>query len=582
MHSHRKNIMLGTAGHVDHGKTALVKVLTGCDTDTLAEEKQRGLTIDLGFAPCRLAGNRVVGIVDVPGHVDFIRNMVAGAHGIDVVMFVVAADDGIMPQTHEHLHILTLMGLRHGLVALTKIDLVESGRRQDVVDHLRGLLAGTFLEAAPVCPLSNVTSEGFEQFFEELNRVVDACEDRPSSGLFRVWVEDVFTIRGSGTVITGIPSSGTVRVGDKLHLAPGGLSGHVRRMQVYGEESPEARAGECVALNLPEIDHQAVHRGQVLCEADALASVTMAEAELRILPSIKGRIEDYMEVHLHLGTASSLARLAMLENSEMTAGQRQMVQLRLTEPVALAPGHRFVVRASVADGSGGGLTTIGGGTILGAGNVRLRRKKPWTLEALSARREALGHTERWCDLMAREQATPLAADEFRRKCLMKLEEFAAITGALRAAGTLVQTSTGTWVHRDVIEQAASKLCLALQAFHAANPQRAGLGREELFSTVGGDVALLELAAAVLLQTKRVVSNGTVYAQTGWSPKVADRDQQLCERITDTLRKSGWSPPGSAEIAAALGELPPKIERFSRLLVERGVVVRLDERILMHR
>ena len=156
MNSHRKNIMLGTAGHVDHGKTALVKVLTGCDTDTLAEEKQRGLTIDLGFAPCRLAGNRVVGIVDVPGHVDFIRNMVAGAHGIDVVMFVVAADDGIMPQTHEHLHILTLMGLRHGLVALTKIDLVEPDRRQDVVDHLRGLLAGTFLEAAPVCPLSNV------------------------------------------------------------------------------------------------------------------------------------------------------------------------------------------------------------------------------------------------------------------------------------------------------------------------------------------------------------------------------------------------------------------------------------------
>src|SRR5512145_2560013 len=164
----RKNIMLGTAGHVDHGKTALVKLLTGCETDTLAEEKQRGLTIDLGFAPCRLADERIVGIVDVPGHVDFIRNMVAGAHGVDVVILVVAADDGIMPQTHEHLHILTLMGLRHGLVALTKIDLVEPARREQVADDLRALLAGTFLAQAPICPISNISGEGFDNFFDSL------------------------------------------------------------------------------------------------------------------------------------------------------------------------------------------------------------------------------------------------------------------------------------------------------------------------------------------------------------------------------------------------------------------------------
>src|SRR5512135_3138017 len=171
----RRNIMLGTAGHVDHGKTALVKLLTGCETDTLAEEKERGLTIDLGFAPCRLAGDRVVGIVDVPGHVDFIRNMVAGAHGIDVVIFVVAADDGIMPQTLEHLHILTLMGLRHGLVALTKVDLVTPDRRQNRIDKLARLLSRNFLKGPPICPLSNVTGEGYEGFFEALNAVVDRC-----------------------------------------------------------------------------------------------------------------------------------------------------------------------------------------------------------------------------------------------------------------------------------------------------------------------------------------------------------------------------------------------------------------------
>ncbi|MGD1084161.1 MAG: GTP-binding protein, partial [Verrucomicrobiota bacterium] len=220
MSASRRNIMLGTAGHVDHGKSALVTLLTGCEIDTLAEEKERGLTIDLGFAPCQLADKRIVGVVDVPGHVDFIRNMVAGAHGIDVVIFVVAADDGIMPQTHEHLHILTLMGLRHGLVALTKTDLVDAARRDFVIADLRRLLADTFLADAAICPISNLTGAGFDDFFDALNRAVDACGDRPCAGPFRLWVEDSFTIRGSGTVVTGIPKLGRVRPGDPLHLLP--------------------------------------------------------------------------------------------------------------------------------------------------------------------------------------------------------------------------------------------------------------------------------------------------------------------------------------------------------------------------
>ena len=265
MSASRRNIMLGTAGHVDHGKSALVKLLTGCETDTLAEEKQRGLTIDLGFAPLRLANQRVVGVVDVPGHVDFIRNMVAGAHGIDVVIFVVAADDGIMPQTREHLHILTLMGLRHGLVALTKVDLVDAARRDFVIQDLRRLLADTFLAGAAICPVSTITCEGFDDFSDALNRAVEACGDRPSSGPFRLWVEDAFSIRGTGTVVTGIPTHGRVRPGDALHLLPAGLAGHVRRMQVYGEDAAEGSAGECVALNIPELDHQAARRGMALC-----------------------------------------------------------------------------------------------------------------------------------------------------------------------------------------------------------------------------------------------------------------------------------------------------------------------------
>jgi selenocysteine-specific elongation factor len=580
MNAARRNIMLGTAGHVDHGKTALVKMLTGCETDTLAEEKQRGLTIDLGFAPCQLSDKRVVGIVDVPGHVDFIRNMVAGAHGIDVVIFVVAADDGIMPQTHEHLHILTLMGLRHGLVALTKVDLVDEGRRQFVMHDLRRLLAGTFLAEAPICPVSNVTGEGFETFFDTLNAVVENCQNRSCSGWFRLWVEDVFTIRGSGTVITGIPTHGRVKTGERLHLLPTGLSGTVRRMQVYGAESSEGRAGECIALNVPDIDHEKVRRGMVLCGSDAAPPVTMAEADLQILGSIKGRVEDYIEAQMHVGTAAISARIAMLENTEMTGGQRQMVQLRMADPLSLAPGERFIVRANIA-GSGAGLTTIGGGKILGVSNTRLRRKKQWTLDALEARRSAIDDPVRWCERMIREEQVPVSATTLQRKCLARPEEITAALGQLREQGLVVPARDG-FLHRDVIQSAAARVMAAIQELHATQPQRAGLSRDELIARLKTDPALLDMAVESLLQGRQIARNGTVLARTGWSGQVTDRDQQLFEQIATQLQEARWTPPGPDELAASLRQTPQRIATTARLLFERGVAVRLDERIWMHR
>jgi len=581
MSAPRKNIMLGTAGHVDHGKSALVKLLTGCETDTLAEEKQRGLTIDLGFAPCRLADDRIVGVVDVPGHVDFIRNMVAGAHGVDVVIFVVAADDGIMPQTREHLHILSLMGLRHGLVALTKIDLVEANRSQLVIEDLRRLLAGTFLANAPISPISNITGEGYEDFFDALNQVVTACEDRSSAGVFRVWVEDVFTIRGPGTVITGIPSSGLVRIGDPLTLLPAGLAGHVRRMQVYGDDATEARAGECVALNLPELGHEQVRRGMVLCASDAVAPVTMAEAELRILDSVKGKVDDFVEAHLHVGTASVLARVAMLEGTEMTAGQRQMVQLRLAEPLPLVPGDRFVVRANLPAQDQIGLATIGGGRILGVSNVRLRRMKSWTLNSLAARRDALDDPARWCELMLRESGLPLPVSDLQKICLLRSEEMTAILEKLRADGRVVSLPGGTLTHSAVVEAAAAKMLAAVTSFHTANPQRAGLAREELFSLVGGPADICELAAASLASAKRIERQGVVFTQAGWSARITDRDQQLSERISEAFQGAGWAGPAASDLATTLSEPIARVEKIIKLLVEKAVLVRLDERLCIH-
>ncbi|HEY5910495.1 MAG TPA: selenocysteine-specific translation elongation factor [Verrucomicrobiae bacterium] len=582
MTTRRKNIMLGTAGHVDHGKTALVKLLTGCETDTLAEEKQRGLTIDLGFAPCRLADDRIVGVVDVPGHVDFIRNMVAGAHGVDVVIFVVAADDGIMPQTHEHLQILTLMGLHHGLVALTKIDLVPASRRAEVTGQLRRLLAGTFLERAPICPISNITGEGYEGLFEALNEAVNACEERPAGGVFRLWVEDVFTIHGPGTVITGIPSRGTVRADDSLVLLPSGRKGHVRRMQVYGEDATEARAGECVALNLPELDHLEVKRGMVLTAAEGLATAGMAEAELRLLGGIKGQIDDFIEAHLHVGTASVLVNVAMLEFTEMVAGQAQMVQLRLTQPLPLLPGERFVLRANLPSQGQSGLVTIGGGRILGVSNVRLRRKKAWTLAALASRREALNSPVRWCEAMVREAMEPMPRRDLQAKCSSTADELQALVGQLRTEGSVIEVAGGALVHKAAVEETARKLYDAVVAFHAANPQRAGVGRDELFATAATHPEVCRLAIESLCRTKRLEQQGAVFARVGWTARISDRDQSLTDQITAAFAVAGWAGPTAAELAPRFGQPPDRIEKLTQLLAEKGLLVRLDQRLFVHR
>jgi selenocysteine-specific elongation factor len=575
----RRNIMLGTAGHVDHGKSALVKLLTGCETDTLAEEKQRGLTIDIGFAPCQLADDRIVGVVDVPGHIDFIRNMVAGAHGVDVVILVVAADDGIMPQTREHLNILTLMGLKHGLVALTKIDLVDAGRRAWVTEDLRRLLAGTFLASAPICPLSNLNGEGFDSFFDTLNEVTTACGDRPSSGLFRMWVEDVFTLKGPGTVITGIPSSGCIRAGDTVTLMPLGVTARVRSLQVYGQNATEGRAGECVALNVPELDHTAVKRGMALSASEAGTSINMAEAELRILDSVQGTIEDYLEVQFHLGTAATTARVAMLEHKEMKAGQSQMVQLRLAESLPLVPGERFVLRANLGEQ---GLTTIGGGRLVGIANTRLRRNKPWTIAAQQARRDALDQPALWCETILRESSRPLTARELQKQSFLPQAEFSALLENLRREQRLLSLPDASLLHPSQLQAVADKLLTAVGAFHAANPQRAGMGRDELFAEIRTPASVADMAARSLVAAKQLEFTGTVYAQPGWNARLAGGDDYLCEQIGAEFLKGGWSPPDSTALATTLRQPVARIEKLVRLLTERSVLIRLDAQLVMHR
>jgi selenocysteine-specific elongation factor len=600
--------MLGTAGHVDHGKTALVKLLTGCDTDTLPAEKARGLTIELGFAPCQMADQRIVGVVDVPGHVDFIRNMAAGAQGIDVVIFVIAADDGIMPQTREHLDILTLMGVRRGLVALTKIDLVEDELREMVVEEVRKFLGGTFLADAPICPISNITGEGYEGLFAALNAAVEAAEPRQAEGLFRLGIERSFHVKGFGTVASGIPSSGAVRVGDRLHVMPGGQVARVRGMEVYGEPAEIARAGECAALNLVDVDVEHLLRGRVLCESDAFAAVSDLEAELTILKTVPQPLKDYFEAHVHIGTAEVMADVALMEKSEILPGEPQLVQLRLHEPICPAVGERFVVRASVARLAGGRVTTVGGGRVLGASGVRLRRRRPWTIQTLSDRRAALGKPAAWAAQCLREAPGTMTADALARAAQLPAAKVAELLAALVADGTAVELAAGQYVHREAVARSAEAIAAAVKAFHEANPMRLGIDESALGRAVheaetvrlgiehpaasaapsgpaagpAGKGPLFDAALSKLLADGKLHRDGAVIAATGRTGGMSLADRQLLQQVEKILRDAHLEPPLPEAIAATLREPLDRIDNLIRLLVDAGLVLRLDRKVAMHR
>ncbi|HUW99852.1 MAG TPA: selenocysteine-specific translation elongation factor [Phycisphaerae bacterium] len=577
----RKNILLGTAGHVDHGKTALVKLLTGCDTDRLTAEKDRGLTIELGFAPCRMRDERIVGIVDVPGHVDFIRNMVAGAHGIDVVLLVVAADDSIMPQTREHLDILTLMGVRHGIVALTKIDLVDADLRRIVEEDVRTFVGGTFLEGAPICGISNVTGDGFEGFFAALDQAVAACEPHPSTGLFRLWIERAFAIRGYGTVLSGVPTSGEVHLGDRLAILPGGLTGRVRHLEVYGEETETARAGECVAVNLAGVETEKIETGMAACAGDAFEPVTVAEAELSVLPHVPHAMKDYLEVHLHIGTARATARIAILDDKAVPPGERRMVQLRLDRPLALAPGDRFVVRAGMAGLADGRVTTLGGGRILGTSNRRLRRNRPEVLQALADRLDALDDPAAWCTLCLKESGEALDPGALARRALAPEEQVRPILERLCGEGAVVAVGE-RFVHRDVVDAAAGRLRGALEAFHLANPRRAGVAPADLLKEVGLSPAVFDQALERLVAEKAAVRSVAVIALAGRGSRVSAEDQALSDRIEALLREGGLAPAGPTEMVEALHAPADRVAAMLRLLADEGRVVQLNDKVVMYR
>ncbi|HEU5393646.1 MAG TPA: selenocysteine-specific translation elongation factor, partial [Candidatus Methylomirabilis sp.] len=401
-----KHIIVGTAGHIDHGKTSLVKALTGIDTDRLKEEKERGISIELGFAHLTLASGLRLGIVDVPGHERFVKTMLAGVGGIDLVVLVIAADEGIMPQTREHLHICRLLQIPRGLVALTKRDLVDPDWLEMVAEEIRIFLKGTFLEGAPILPVSATTGAGLEALKAALAAVAAETEPKRVEGIFRLPIDRVFTMRGFGTVITGTLLAGSLKIGDEVAVLPEGARSRVRRLQVHGETVEQAFAGQRTAVNLPGVEVSGIARGSLLCFPGALHPSIAMDASLTLLADAPRPLKNRSRVRFHLGTSELLARVVLLDREELEPGQSAYVHYRLESPGAALPQDRYVIRSYSP------AVTIGGGIILDPAPPERRRKRQEILDHLRVLEQG-SPADRLERLLLQAGGTPIGPEALR-------------------------------------------------------------------------------------------------------------------------------------------------------------------------
>ena len=571
------NITLGTAGHIDHGKTSLVRFLTGCDTDTLKEEKARGMTIDLGHAPCSI-GNQQVGIVDVPGHESFIKTMVAGASGMDGVILVVAADDGVMPQTCEHLEILTLLGIQHGVVALTKADRVAPELLSTAIEAVRVFLRGTFLADAPIFPVDNLTGAGFLEFLDGLAGLVKQIKPKQTDGVFRMPVERSFSAAGTGTVVVGIPVSGRLTVGDELMLYPKGLPGRIRSIQVYGRNAPEALSGQCAAINVTSWASQEIRRGQVIAVPECFIPGEWFFASLRLLQHERLHVKNGDVVKLHTGTSVVQASIYLTDAPDgvLQAGAKAIVQVHSDDLLTVAPGDRFIIRSMTPARS------IGGGMFLEQLPERVRRADV-PHASLERRELALATSETWIDYCL-ETIPEMLADSHRLARAANLPPALVRTLAERmvAASKAIRVAEDVWCHAGNLQEASARILAALTAYHQAEPASPGSDAAMLQKTAGIPRPALNFVLKKLKTANQVKEVNNLLALVSHQPQIKDQDQALQEAVEAVFKEKLFAPLSCDGLATLLNQPPATIDRAMTLLKKQGIIVFIGKGLHFHR
>jgi selenocysteine-specific elongation factor len=574
-----KQIILGTAGHIDHGKTSLIKAITGIDTDRLKEEKERGITIELGFASLDLPSGQHLGIVDVPGHEKFVKNMVAGATGIDIVIMIIAADEGVMPQTREHMEICTLLGVQHGLIAMTKTDLVEEEWLELALEDIREFSQGTFLEDSPILPVSSVTGEGIPELIVALDKIAGNIPERPPTSLFRLPIDRVFTMKGFGTVITGTLVSGKIKVGDTIMVYPSRITSKVRGIQVHNQNAEAAEAGVRTAINFQGLDKAAVKRGEVLSSPGALISSYMVDVSFHFLASNKKPLKNRTLVRFHAGTSEVIGRLILLEHEDLPPGQTGVAQLRLDEPVAIVKDDRFVVRSYSP------VRTIGGGQVLNPIPLKHKRLKADVIKGL----QNLAENDSETIISHHIQQAGYSGVTFSHlKIMTNLtdKQIETILQHLLSQKTIIQTDkeSRAFVHQATFDKLKRKMSEYLGNYHKANPLKTGMPKEELKSKVPQltDSKLFNLLLNQMIKNQEIIQEENNVRLNSHRVALGEGQADIRDRILKTYQKGGLQPPYFRDIVKTLNVDSNRAKDVLMLLVAEGQIIKTKEDLYFHK
>jgi selenocysteine-specific elongation factor len=572
-----KQIILGTAGHIDHGKTSLIKALSGIDTDRLKEEKERGITIELGFAHLELPGGKLLGIVDVPGHEKFVKNMVAGATGIDLVALVIAADEGVMPQTREHLEICRILKIKHGLVILTKIDMVDREWLDLVREDVSEYLSGSFLEDAPIVEASSVSGEGLDDVLKALDMLVQKIPERELGHIFRLPIDRVFTMKGFGTVITGTTVSGKIRTGEEVTIYPQEIGSKIRGVQVHNAEVKEVHAGVRTAVNLQGLERAAVKRGNIVATKEGLRPTFMVDVNLDLLDTAPNKLKNRAKVRFHTGTSEIISTVVLLDRDVLEPGETCFAQLRLDEPTAVLKSDRFVLRSYSP------IRTIGGGEVL---NALPRKKKRFSEHALSELKSlSSGELNEIIEVfvsLGRYQGVEEAVLPFLTNTSKKKLE--GLLGALKSQKKIIQYDKEgrILIHIDFYNQARSKIIETITNYHEDFPLKAGLQKEELRSKAmeTANIKLFNHIIGGLSEEGLIVQEKESVRLKTHQVTLAEDQEKTKVELEEIYRKGRLQPPYFKELQ---DKFPGKTgSDILEVMVKEGSLIKIKEDLFFHR
>ncbi|AVX30887.1 selenocysteine-specific translation elongation factor SelB [Carboxydocella thermautotrophica] len=574
-----KRVIIGTAGHVDHGKTTLVKALTGHDTDRLKEEKVRGISIELGFAPFTLPSGQRIGLVDVPGHERFIKNMLAGVGGIDLVMLVIAADEGIMPQTREHLDIINLLQVKGGVVVITKADLVETEWLDLIREEVEGVLKDSVLAGAPVIAVSAMTGQGIPELIAVLEKLVSDIEERPATGQARLPIDRVFTITGFGTVVTGTLISGRLQMGQEVVLLPSGKQSRIRSLQVHGKRVEEARAGQRVAVNLHGLEINEVDKGEVLTVPGAFVPTYRLDVELEVLPTVEKALQHGQRLRFYLGTSEVFCRLRLLDREELEAGTRAPVQLVLEQPVVAAKRDRFIVRTYSP------MHTVAGGQIIDANPPRHRRYQEGLNEQLLQKLKG-EPDELLLNVMKSTSSALLTWEELIKKAQLSQEEGQAAQQVLLGRGDALEISVEKQkygIARDIYLLWLDTVKQILQKYHQQYPLRRGFSKEELRGKLNLNLSNKEFTALLNMwqQDGELQILEQDVALKDFQPEAKGKLAEAVAQAETAFLKGKFQPPSWAEVAEKLPVSPQQQEEVLLFLQQQGRLIKISDDLYFH-